>query len=275
MKSIVYGALALAGFALQLPAYAQGAGAAGTASTAEDEAPVVDSASDRARDARRGFALAVRGSTLGLGAEAIVSLNPYFNLRGQYNFLNYDREQEEDDITYDGKLDFKTAGLLIDWHPFAGSFRFSGGYYQNKNQILLHATCPGGCDVGDGANDLTITTNPGDTGQINGGVHFKKNSPYAGFGWGNAMKGVPLHFGFDIGVLFQGAPQLDLAATGTATVQDNNQPTGPGNPRQVDLGSDPQVQQAVAEQRDKTQKDVDNFKMWPVISLTLGYRFNF
>lgn len=271
MKTIVYIALALSALGFHTGALAQAAPAQ-DAGVREEEMPVVDTAADRERDSRRGLGIGLRASTLGLGVEGIVSLNKYFNLRGQYNFLDYDRTQKEDDIEFDAKLDFKTAGLLIDWHPFAGSFRFSGGYFQNKNNIGLRATCPGGCDVGD---DLTVTTNPGDSGQLTGGVHFKKNSPYAGLGWGNAMKGIPLHFGFDIGVLFQGAPQVDLAANGTATVRDNTQPTGPGNPRQVDLGTDPQVQQAVAEERANIQDDVKDFKMWPVISLTIGYRFSF
>lgn len=225
-------------------------------------------------DSRKGFGLAVRASTLGLGIEGIISLNQHFNLRAQGNFLNYDREIDEDGVKYQGKLKFQTLGVLADWHPFAGSFRVSGGAYNNGNKITLNAdaACPASepCEVG----DLEITNDPTNPPRIDGEISFNSFSPYAGLGWGNAMKGGPIHFGLDIGVLFQGAPQFALAASGRANVRDTTQPNGPNNPRNnVDLASDPQVQQELRDEEMRAADESGEYKLYPVISLTLGYRF--
>lgn len=237
---------------------------------AEDETPVSDG--DTERDSRKGLGIGLRAGTLGFGVEGIYSLSKYFNVRAQGNFFNYETEVDEDDVSYDGELDFKTLGLLVDWHPFKGSFRVTGGVYKNDNRIDLNATCPNeGCEVG----DLTITTTGNQDGRITGAVNFKSTSPYAGFGWGNAMKGWPVHFAFDIGVLFQGAPQFNLAATGTATVRDDTQPTGPNNPQQVNLATNQEVQRSLAEEEQTAQEEANEYELYPVITLTIGYRFSF
>lgn len=216
------------------------------------------------------FAAAARASTLGAGVEVIYGLNDHFNLRGQMNFISLDRDLDEDGVNYKGKLDFQTFGVLADYHPFAGSFRISGGLFQNGNEIGLTASCPTGCDVG----DLTITSTGGTPAHLDGGVDFNSTAPYLGLGWGNAMAGGAWHFGFDIGVLFQGSPKVTLAASGTADVRDNTMPAGPGNPRMgVDAGTDPAVQKAVADEEQSAQADLDEFKLYPVLSFTLGYRF--
>lgn len=244
--------------------------AAPDAAAAEEEDQMfVDEDAERERRERKGLGVAVRASTLGFGVEVIKSVSTRVNLRVQYNGFNYSKDVDDSDITYQGKLKWQTYGLLADWHPFKGSFRLSGGAYHNGNKIGLSASCPNGCDVGD---DTKITSTGPNPATITGDVRFKSLSPYLGFGWGNAMKGWPLHFGFDIGVLFQGSPKIDLAATGNATVTDKPSGTTTG-PK--DIGSDPTVQAEVIKEEKQAQDDSSQFKLWPVISFTIGYRFSF
>lgn len=217
--------------------------------------------------AERGIGVGLRASTLGAGIEAIYSFSSNFNLRAQGNFISLDRSLEEDGVQYDGKLDFQTFGVLADYHPFEGSFRLTGGLYQNGNEIKVQATCPppNGCQVG----NSTITSTPGpDPARLNGVIDFNSTAPYAGIGWGNAMKGSALHFGFDIGVLFQGSPKADLDARGQATVTGGVNFAG-------DIGTNQQVQDQVAAEEQNLQQEIDEFKLYPVISFTIGYRFGF
>lgn len=245
---------------------------AAPAPAAEEAAPVVDSGSGS-----RGLGVGIRASTLGAGVELIYNINRNLNLRGQANFISLSRSMKEDGVDYDGKLDFQTFGVLADYHPFAGSFRITGGLYQNGNEIGMQASCPppNGCEVGDVIirSDTSGTGPSGQAGMLTGKIDFNSTAPYLGIGWGNAMKGSALHFGFDIGVLFQGSPKVDLAADGDATVQSVN-PPGPQSASQ-DIGSNGTVQTEVADEEQRLQGDVNEFKLFPVIAFTLGYRFNF
>ncbi len=221
-------------------------------------------AAESAAPARQ-LAVAARVSTLGLGAELIGSVHRLVNLRLQGNFFDYSQNIEEDGVDYDGKLKLQTFGLLADVHPFAGSFRLSGGLYQNGNQLDLDASCRSECEVG----DLTIVNNAGDNGRVFGGAKFNSLSPYLGLGFGNALRGSPLHFGFDVGVLLQGAPRITLGADGTATVRDN----ASGRTTRENLATNREVQDALREEAINAEDDTQEFKYYPVANLTIGYRF--
>lgn len=209
-----------------------------------------------------GLAVGAKVGTTGFGVEAVTALTPMFNVRGVVNGFNYNYDTTEDGIDYDAKLKLQSFGALVDFHPFKGSFRFSGGVMSNGNKADLKATCPGNCDVGD------VTISGGDA-RLTGKVDFKSAAPYAGLGFGNAFGGTGLYGIFDVGVLFQGKPKADLAAAGVATVTDAN-----GNSRSnVNLATDPDVQAAIAKEEASLQDDLDSYKLYPVINLGIGYRF--
>ncbi|MES2884304.1 MAG: hypothetical protein V4709_05840 [Pseudomonadota bacterium] len=219
-----------------------------------------------AAEGSHGFALAARVSTLGLGIEAITNLHKRVNLRLQGNFFNYDKSIKEDEIDYDGKLKLQTFGALLDIHPFAGGLRLSAGAYNNGNQIDLAANCRTECEVG----DVTVSSgSPSDNPRLFGGAKFKSLAPYLGLGYGNSMRGFPLHFAFDVGVLFQGSTKINLDAAGTARVTDNE--TGETTTRNLATDSDFQMQ--LAKEERSAEDSAKEFKYFPVISLTLGYRF--
>ena len=75
--------------------------------------------------------------------------------------------------------------------------------------------------------------------------------PYLGLGFGSpAHKGGLVGFLFDVGVGI-GKPTLSLTSTGAAS----------NAALQADLDA----------QRDKTQKDFDKFKVYPVVSIGLAF----
>ena len=237
------------------------------AAPAEAAEPADPAASSSGSSGFRGVGIGARISTLGAGLEAVFGLHERVNLRLQGNLFNYGDTLTEDDISYEGDLKLQTFGALLDIHPFAGGLRLTAGAFQNGNQIDLEARCVTECEVG----DLTISSaGPTDNPRIFGRADFKSFAPYFGLGYGNAMRGSPLHFAFDVGVLLQGSPRLRLDADGTATVTDND--TGATTTR--NLATDPEVQGELQDEARNAEDDAKEFKYYPVISLTIGYRFD-
>lgn len=236
--------------------------AAAPHSFAQDETVVTP------RTAFTAVAVGARVSTLGFGLEVVTNVNKRLNLRLQGNAFNFNKGLEEDGVDYDAKLKFKSFGLLADVHPFAGSFRLTAGAYSNKNKLGLNAACSGECEVG----DLIITDDPNssDDARLFGGAKFKSFSPYLGFGWGNVMQGWPVHIRFDTGILFQGAPKISLGAAGSALVTDEES----GLTTTENLSTNQDVQDALREEEANAEDSSKSFKLYPVIGLTLGYRFN-
>jgi hypothetical protein len=199
-------------------------------------------------------ALAAKGGTIGLGAEFSYGVTSLFGVRAGVNGGSYSRTYNESDIRYDGKLKFSSGLLLADLHPFAGSFRISGGAMINNNKADLLAQPESG----------TITINgvpypAAAVGTVNGTVEFERFSPYLGIGWGAAPKsGAGVFFAADIGAVFQ-KPKSTLVGTCA--------PTLPA-PICTQLLSDLR-----AEER-QFQDAVDSAaKIYPVVTLGIGYRF--
>ena len=191
-----------------------------------------------------GFGLGVKAGTLGFGVEGTFGLSENLNLRTGINDYSYSQDETEGGIRYDGKLELSTIALLLDWHPFAGTFRLSAGLMNNKNALRLSATPTANQTIGG------TSYTPADIGTLSGDVTFKSTAPYAGIGWGNAARRGRFGGVFEIGAMFQGKPKVSLRASG-------------GLVSQADLNAEAQ----------EAQTDLDDFKIYPVISLGLSYRF--
>ena len=69
----------------------------------------------------------LHGGTLGLGVNAGYDFSNDLAIRGLVNYFNLDFEKEKAGNKYDGELDLRSVGLVLDWHPFWGAFRVSAG----------------------------------------------------------------------------------------------------------------------------------------------------
>ncbi len=96
---------------------------------------------------------------------------------------------------------------------------------------------------------------PEQIGTLSGDATFDEFAPYVGIGFGNAVADdVDLSFSFDLGLIFQGTPDVKLRSDGTAA----------GNPVFVaDL----------QDEEDDLQDDADKFKIYPVLSFGISYCF--
>jgi hypothetical protein len=195
-------------------------------------------------EAAGGLALTAKAGTLGLGLEASTSLLEGFNARLGYNAFSYETDQTIDDIKYDVDIDLQSLSLLLDWHPLRGGFRVSAGVLANGNDGK------GSAPVG----NYTIGDIPFTNVGLDANVDFKSAAPYLGIGWGNAVaseKG--WGFNVDLGVMFQGSPEISLL------------PTGPN------AGLVPESE--LIKEQQKVQDDADYFKYYPVLSVGVSYRF--
>ena len=191
-----------------------------------------------------GFGLGVKAGTLGFGVEGTFGLSESVNLRAGVNSYSVTGDETASDIRYDGKLELRTLALLLDWHPFAGTFRLTAGLMKNDNALRLTATPTASQTIGG------TSYTPADIGTLSGDVTFKSTAPYAGIGWGNAARRGRFGGVFEIGAMFQGKPKVSLRASG-------------GLVSQADLNAEAQ----------EAQTDLDDFKIYPVISLGLSFRF--
>ncbi len=205
-----------------------------------------------------GAGVSAKIGTLGLGADLTVGVAERVNLRFGGNWADltfrdrnsFSYEDGGDSLSVeDLSLDVSLQSLaaLVDVHPFGGEFRLSGGLLLNNNSFKVTALSGDSVEIGD--RTYTVT-------DLKGEVTFDELAPYLGIGVGNAAsKAGHWHFSFDLGVLVQGEPAVDLAAT-------VNEPA-----LQAMLDED------LAREESEVEDDVSAFRFYPVLSFGLSYAF--
>ncbi len=196
------------------------------------------------------WAVDVHAGTLGFGVGGTIKITRNLNTRFGINTGDLGIVDVEDDegLNYDDPtFDFDNTYGFVDWYPSRRSkFRFSAGIILNDNTISAGALV----DTLD--QQVGGVTAPVGT-RVSGEVSFDDLASYAGVGWGNAFgRGGAFNFGFDLGIMFQGSPVVDL------TVVD------PSNTI---------TQADVEQERQDLQNEVDDIDIWPVVSFSFGYRF--
>lgn len=203
--------------------------------------------------AEEGMGLGIKAGTLGGGVELSASFLDNTRLRGGFNYFTYSFDSTISDINYDFETDFNSLSLVFDWHPFGNSFYLSGGAYFNNNSIGVEGT------VNDNNIPSEISQLPSLSNlvSISGDVEFQPVAPYAGLGWRSNNSEPGWGVAFDLGVLFQGAPDVT-----------NLQVNAP-----VDVNNVGEVQAFLNEQEEEIEDDLNVFQFYPVVSLMLTYNF--
>lgn len=196
-----------------------------------------------------GVALGVKAGMLGFGVEGDKVVSSKFSVRAGINYYSYSYDSVEADVDYSIDLDLQTVGVILDWHPFEGSFRLSGGVFHNGNEINMTAKSNVTTDIGG------IPYSAAELGTLKGKIDFNSFAPYAGLGWNTSFKkDKGFGFIFELGALFQGSPEVDLSADGL-------------------LASDPTFLSNLAAEEADLQSALDSFKVFPVVSIGVNYRF--
>lgn len=196
-----------------------------------------------------GLAIAGKAGTLGLGGELTAGITSDINARFGLNKLDFDFDDEFDDVEYDVDMDFSSVSALVDWYVFGGSFHLTGGLLSMDHEFDLDGTPTASVEIGG-----TVYT-PAQAGTLSGRAEIDGVAPYVGIGWGNPISsGRRWGLYCDLGVAFTDSPDVSLSANGT-------------------LASDPTFQANLARERKEIEDDLEPFQFYPVISLGLYYRF--
>ncbi|MFQ5680546.1 MAG: hypothetical protein ACE5GG_00605 [Candidatus Omnitrophota bacterium] len=195
------------------------------------------------------FALSLKAGTLGGGAEGVLRLTRNINARLGVNAFQYTYSGTESDVKYDLDLNLLSFSGLVDWFPFSGSFHLSGGALVNRNKLDLTAQSAASYIIG----NTTYTS--AQLGTLTGELDFKELAPYAGIGWGNPFgREGRWTFVLDLGVMFQGAPNVSLSADGS-------------------LSGNAAFQADLAREEENLEDEIGNFEFYPVASFGITYRF--
>lgn len=193
------------------------------------------------------FAAALKVNTLGISVEGIRSFGPNFNARLGLAFFSYSADGgggTGDDYKYSGSLDLFSISALADYFPWERGFRVTAGLLVNLNKGDAEMIPTKTYTVG--GDQYT----PDKLGVMNAKVDFNKIAPYIGIGFGNPTAGDRgLGFTFDIGTIYQGAPNVDLEATGL-----------------ISPSASPEQEQTI-------EDNLSWFKWYPVVSFGLTYKF--
>lgn len=195
----------------------------------------------------RGVGLSAKVGTLGFGLDATVGANDYLGFRCGINWMALELKVLADEGTINTDMDWLSYGLLMDVYPFGGGFRITGGALINQNAFKMDADLDEPVELA--GQDFWLD-------DLTGEVTFRDFAPYVGIGVGNAVgSDGRWHFVLDVGILFQGEPEVSAQAT----------------------ASDPAWQGLVDEALDEEVADIEEdakvFQWYPVISLGLSFKF--
>ncbi|HEX6928624.1 MAG TPA: hypothetical protein VF267_05210 [Gammaproteobacteria bacterium] len=198
-----------------------------------------------------GFNLSARASTLGLGYEVGYAFNDYINLRVAANGYDYEYDTTEDDISYDFDLNLESTALLLDIHPFAGSFRITAGMLDNKNELSGQAVPAGSYEING------VNYDGDDVGTLFSNVKLGESNPlYVGLGFSKALADSGWGFGFDLGMVMLGDSDVELSATGNI------------------VNIDPDFSANLEAEETEVESEINSdFEAYPVIAL--GFTFQF
>ncbi|MES1940172.1 outer membrane protein domain-containing protein [Salinisphaera sp. T5B8] len=199
------------------------------------------------------FSVGAVAGTLGLGGQVTYAWTERVQTRAMVAGISADVDFEADggsDLEYSGNVDLLHGALLLDYHPFGGVFRLTGGVMLNDDKIDGSATCEQlACDLGDNESVLVR----GD--RLDATARYDSVSPYIGFGWGKSPGAEGgLGFSADIGVFYLGEPDVDVRLSGASS-------------------ANPIARDAVEEEQDDIQDDLDKLPLYPVVMLGVDYRF--
>ncbi len=188
--------------------------------------------------------------TAGVGIHAKAAFSDYVSVTGGFDYLKFGRDEVYDGINYEGDLKFSNFSGLVNFHPFKNGFNISGGAYIGDKTLDLTATPATNVQIGD------VSFTPAEVGTLNGAASLKNLAPYAGIGYDGFMTASGnWSFNAKAGILFTGTPEISLVSTGGT------------------LSNDPTFRAELTKEVNNLQRDIKDFKYYPVVSLGVTRKF--
>ena len=198
---------------------------------------------------------ALKVGTLGVGVDLVVPYSADISFRLNANGFSYNDNRTIDQIDYDSTLSLKSLGVLVDYYPQQSGFRLSGGLYINGNRLEGSAT-PTASQTLQIGND-TYTAN--EIGRLDTAIEPSQTiSPYIGLGW-ESKKGIKeWSVSLDLGVIYQGSPDVKAEATINPSVPDAIRT---------------QIESNIEIERQNIANEVKDYQWYPVIMIGFTYTF--
>jgi hypothetical protein len=202
----------------------------------------------QAQDTSSGLTASVTGGTLGVGPEVAFRPIDAVGVRASATFFGISHDVDVDDINYMGDLKLSSWGATADLYPFESAFRLSAGLRSSRNRIDLLASPTQAVSIGG------MTYTPDEIGTIAGELRARKVAPTFTLGLArNRRTGVA--WSLDAGIMLHGEPRTErLWATGL-------------------LADNPFFQDDLAREREEIEDEIDNYKIFPIVQLAVGYTF--
>jgi hypothetical protein len=200
-----------------------------------------------AQDARSGVTVGPTIGTLGAGAEAGLRAGPYVGVRLDASFLSFDYDRSIDGIPYKFGVNLRSGGPVLDIYPFAGGFHLTAGARINGNGADVTAMPSSNVRIG---ND---TFTPAQIGTLTGSLKYNRFAPYLGIGYAGRVASW-LELGLDLGVLYQGKPRVNLAASGA-------------------FATNPTLQADVAQEEHNVENRLSFTTWYPALTLAALFHF--
>jgi len=221
-------------------------------------------------------------SPLGIGINATTVLSEYFDARVMGNFFNYTVPQFEiEGFRTTANLHLASMAASLDWYPFNSIFRVSPGLIlYNANQISMSTLIVAGTSFKLNGQTFYSANANGATGAVplsgSGVLGLHKNVPaftIAG-GFGKFVPRSNRHWSFpaEFGVVFMGAPAIDLTTSGWACTDKEQTQCSNISDTANPVGQDFQTQ--LQAQLTKWRAQVGKVQIYPIFSYSFVYSFN-
>jgi hypothetical protein len=214
-----------------------------------------------------GLAVGVKFGVAGIGFDVATPLiRQSLNLRGGASFLSYTPSTiTTDNLNINGNIKFQNSAIMVDYFPFHGRFRISGGMtiYNNTGLTATLSVPTGQSFTVGGVDYYSDPRNPlSGSGVFNFGG---KTAPRVTIGSGNMLpKKGRFTFQSELGVEFFSQPTVLYHFTGNGCPAANS----------PESNCAPIPTSNVLNEQNKLQNDLSDLRFFPVLSFGLSYRIH-
>jgi hypothetical protein len=210
-------------------------------------------------------------SSLGWGVQAARPLPHRSDVRGGFNFYTYNTTITEDGADYTTDVRLRSVNVQFDKYLLAGFFASGGALVWNGNNGDAKVSVPGGQSFSLG--NVTYFSDAANPVHGDSTVTVQKFAPLLSLGYGNLTSRGHFAYTVEAGVAFHGTPHATLSLAGSACKNFPPAPTFGGGFVCQDIATNPGIQNDVAAQQQKVNDDISNFKYYPILQFSIGYKF--
>lgn len=189
------------------------------------------------------FGVVPQAGLAGYGATVQWGFSKYLALSAGYTGMEQSvRNVETDSATYDGDVRLNNPQVFLNWAPFGGHFRVSGGLISQDSDFDLRAS-----KFSDPAAEPVQSVDVS-------GDFAKSLAPALTVGWETPLDKAGLGYHLSVGAMYAGQPDVTVTAT-----------CKPGAPQSA-------CDAYTASERKQIESDLERYKILPILQAGLVFR---